>query len=53
LTDKKVIWYQEHIVGTSFKYESKGILLVTYNSYYVGQIVNQSSTSKCVAILTY
>jgi hypothetical protein len=36
---------------TSLKYESNGTLLVTYNSYFGGQIISQSSTSKCVVTL--
>jgi hypothetical protein len=33
------------------KYKSNGILLVTNNSYYVGQIISQSSTVKYVVAL--
>jgi hypothetical protein len=36
---------------TSFKYESNGILLVTYNSYYVSKIDSQSFTSKSIVDL--
>jgi hypothetical protein len=36
---------------TSFKYESNGILLVTYNSYFIDKISSQSSTSKRVMTL--
>jgi hypothetical protein len=39
------------LLETSFKYESNGILLVTYNSYYVSKIDSQSFTSKSVVDL--
>jgi hypothetical protein len=41
------------LLETSFKYEPNHTILVTYNSYFVVQIVNQRSTSKFVLALYF